>query len=53
MSEFEAGIETRSVTSGWIATLNHGDGSAVGFWGPTEQAARQKAMEYGDDDREE
>jgi hypothetical protein len=37
------GITVESVASGFIARLNHGDGSATGFWGVTPLAAMRKA----------
>jgi hypothetical protein len=50
MSNFEAGLDTRSVTSGWIATVRHEDGSSTDYWAPTEKRARAKAQKEGEDD---
>jgi len=44
-NDHPSGIEVRSVASGWVAHINHGDGTATGFWGATEQAARDRAIE--------
>lgn len=41
------GISTRSVTSGYITTIHHGDGSSTDYWGPTEQRAFDRAKGGG------
>lgn len=43
-SDHPSGIEVRSVASGYVAHIEHGDGSSTGYWGPTEQAARDRAI---------
>lgn len=45
-SEFEKGIETREVTSGYQGIVKHGDGRATKFWAPTEDEARAKAIDH-------
>lgn len=44
MPEFEAGLDVRSVASGHIATVRHGDGTSTDYWGPTADAARERAL---------
>lgn len=44
-SDHPSGITTRSVASGYVAHIEHGDGSSTGYWGPTEQQARDRAIE--------
>ena len=44
-SEFEPGLETKSLASGYEAMLKHGDGTATSFWGATEDEAERKALE--------
>ena len=41
---FKTGIETRSVATGWIATVHNDDGTATDYWAPTEAEARKRAQ---------
>jgi len=36
---FEAGVDIRSVSKGYEATLRRSDGTAVSSWGPTAETA--------------
>jgi len=39
-----SGLEVRSVRSGFVAEIHHGDGTSTGYWGQTEQAASDRAV---------
>jgi len=39
-----SGLEVRSVRSGFVAEIHHGDGTSTGYWGQTEQTASDRAV---------
>lgn len=41
----EAGLTVRSVASGFVAMVHHGDGTSTSYWGPTRKTAKARAAD--------